>query len=73
VPFNALAPVQLASPAVAAQVAAPVDVHVRLLIPPLGTDVGLAVNVTAGGGFAVMETVTLLEATPPPVLVHMSV
>lgn len=45
---------------------ASLDDHVRVVVPPLATLVGLAVNVTRGAGApAVTETVTDLETLPP--------
>jgi hypothetical protein len=57
-------------PPEAVQLVAFVVLQVSVEVPPIGTSVGLAVNITVGSGITVTVTVC---APVPPVPVHVSV
>ena len=70
VPAVALVPLQ---PPDAVHDVAFVELHVRLLLPPLLTLVGDADNVTVGAGVALVTETDALAAVVPPVPVQLSV
>ena len=77
-PLTAFAPVQLASPVLAAQPVALAEVQVKLLEPPDATVVGFATKVTVGagvpdGGVVDTSTETALVLIPPLLLLQVSV
>ena len=67
VPLADLAPVHAA---LAVQVVALVELHVRVAAPPLATLLGLAVSVTVGGGVApsCRTSIALTQASPAMVV-----
>jgi len=69
-PAVALAPLQ---PPEAVHAVAFVDDHVNVLLPPLATDVGDAVNVTVGAGVVPVTETEALACEVPPAPVQLSV